>query len=141
MKSLLDRKVEGRAIGDKEKGITFTVSFGLQGRGTWWWRERERHYVHCRGHHAECGLIGLFEMKYFVSKVLNYLSNSLCYFWIYLETSRLFNVTWILFLPTKKNIKNIFFVLHTANTLTYFERFLYKKQIFEVLKMYFTWIS
>ncbi|KAJ6914104.1 hypothetical protein NC651_016381 [Populus alba x Populus x berolinensis] len=33
-KSLLDRKVEGRAVGDKEKGTTFTVSFGLPGRGT-----------------------------------------------------------------------------------------------------------
>jgi len=78
--SLLDCKAEGHAIGDKEKGTTFTVSFGLQGRGTCYWRQREGHYVHCRGHHTEYGLIGLVEMKYFVSKVLNYLSISLCYF-------------------------------------------------------------
>ncbi|KAJ6880824.1 hypothetical protein NC652_033998 [Populus alba x Populus x berolinensis] len=79
-KSLLDRKAEGRVVGDKEKGTTFTVSFGLQGRWTCCWRQGEGHYVHCRGHHAQCGLIGLFGMKYFVNKVLNYLSICLCYF-------------------------------------------------------------
>jgi len=88
--SPLGCKAEGPAVEDKEKGTTFTVSFGLQGRGTCCWRQGEGHYVHCRGHHAECGLIGLFEMKYFVSKVLNYLSISLCYFWECLETALFF---------------------------------------------------
>jgi len=37
-----------------------------------------------------------------------------------------------------KNIKKMLScVLHTANTLTYFERFFYIQKILEVLKMYF----
>jgi hypothetical protein len=42
---------------------------------------------------------------------------------------------------TKKNIKNIFCVLHMANTLTCFERFFKENKYWKFRKCVFAWIS